>query len=336
VTRETVVGDGMAVGRVVVCTPTGAEGAELAGAEEALTLGRRMADALQARLGWLVLGPLPEDGLEVAGRFGADEVDRIEDGRLEGFSPDASVEALAGYCRQESPALAIFSQTPEARLLAPRLAGRLGAGVVMNTVDMGLAADGTLEATASAYGGDTRVVYGLSGAPSYVVGVVPGALSPEPTASPTSPSCRTRSPELAGVEERIRVVEPARAEGPRLEEAEIIVAGGRGLGAPENYKLIEQLAEALGGLAAASRPLVDEGWVDAARQVGLTGRITRPALYLAAGISGASQHMAGCSAARTLVAINSDPDAAIFRYARYGIVGDCLEILPELIRAAAR
>jgi electron transfer flavoprotein alpha subunit len=142
--------------------------------------------------------------------------------------------------------------------------------------------------------------------------------------------------DLSGVEERIRVVQPARVEGPRLEEAEIIVAGGRGLGAPENYKLVEQLAEALGGMAGASRPIVDDGWVESSRQVGLTGKIARPALYIAAGISGASQHMAGCAAAKTIAAINTDPDAAIFRYARYGIVADCLEILPELIRAAKR
>jgi len=336
VTDQAAGGEVRTAGPVVVCTGTGGEGARLAVAEEALTLGRRMADALRTRLVWLVLGPLPEGGLEAAGRLGADDVDQVEDERLEGFSPDATVEALAGHCRGASPALVIFGQTPETRLLAPRLAGRLGCGVLMNTVDMALAADGTLEATASAYGGDTRAVYGLSGAPCYVIGLVPGALSPEPAASPTSPRCRTHAPDLAGVAERVRVVEPARAEGPRLEEAEIIVAGGRGLGSPDRYALIEQLADALGGLAAASRPLVDEGWVDASRQVGLTGRITRPALYLAAGISGASQHMAGCSAARTIVAINSDPDAAIFRYARYGVVDDCLEILPELIRAAKR
>ena len=323
--------------QVVVCSWRDSRGELPVGAEEALTLGRRVASSLESRLCWLVLGPLPEAGIDIAGRFGVDDVDRIEDARLEEFSPDAYVEALARYCQQESPALVIFSQAPETRLVAPRLAGRLGAGVVMNAVDVVVGPDGGLETTAAAYGGDTRVVYELSGAPCYVVALAANALLPEPAeAGPTSPECRSLSFDLSGVEERVRVIEQTRAEGPRLEEAEIIVSGGRGLGSPENYKLIEQLAEVLGGLAGASRPIVDEGWVDSSRQVGLTGKITRPALYLAAGISGASQHMAGCSAAKTIVAINRDPDAAIFRYCRYGLVGDCLEILPELIRAARR
>ena len=327
-------GEVAATGRVVVCTRGQSEGTASVGAEEALSLGRKLATSLGARLCWLVLGPLPEAEVEKAGSFGVDDIDRIEDTRLDGFSPDAWVAALAAYCQQESPAIVIFSQTPEVRLVAPRLAGRLGAGVVMNTVDVSVGADGGLEATASAYGGDTRMVYELSGAPSYVVALTTSGLPAEPAeGSSTNPKCRSIAPDLSGVDERIRVIEPARAEGPRLEEADIIVSGGRGLGSPENYKLIEQLAEVLGGLAGASRPIVDDGWVDSSRQVGLTGRITRPTLYLAAGISGASQHMAGCCAAKTIVAINRDPDAAIFRYARYGIVGDCLEILPELIRA---
>ena len=124
-------------------------------------------------------------------------------------------------------------------------------------------------------------------------------------------------------------------DGPRLDDAEIIVSGGRGLGNPDNYKLVEELAEVLGGIAGASRPIVDDGWVDSSHQVGLTGRITRPNLYVAIGISGASQHMAGCSAAKTIVAVNRDPEAAIFQHARFGIVGDALEIVPELIRAAS-
>ena len=320
---------------VVVCTWSGGQGELPVATEEALTLGRRVASALGSRLRLLLLGPLPEAAMETAACFGADEVDQIEAAALEVFSPDVFVEALARYCRQESPSLVIFSQAADTRLVAPRLAGRLGAGVVMNGVDIALGPDGELEVTASAYGGDTRMVYALSGAPSYVVALAANALVPEPAdGGPTRPACRSISAHLSAVEERVRVIEQARSEGPRLEDAEIIVSGGRGLGGPENYKLIEQLAEALGGQPGASRPIVDEGWADSSRQVGLTGKITRPALYLAAGISGASQHMAGCSAAKTIVAINRDEDAAIFRYARYGLVGDCLEILPELIRAA--
>jgi electron transfer flavoprotein alpha subunit len=139
--------------------------------------------------------------------------------------------------------------------------------------------------------------------------------------------------DLSGVEERIRTVEQTPEQGPRLEDANIIVAGGRGLGSADNFQHVEDLAEALGGMAAASRPIVDDGWADPSRQIGLTGKVARPALYIAAGISGASQHMAGCSAAKTIVAINRDPDAPIFRYARYGIVGDCVELLTELTSA---
>ncbi|MCP5070026.1 MAG: electron transfer flavoprotein subunit alpha/FixB family protein [bacterium] len=320
---------------VVVCTWSESQGEFPVGAEEALTLGRKVANALGTRLHWLVLGTLPETGMETAGRFGADGVDQIEDAALEAFSTDVYLNALAGYCRQESPMLVVFSQSVETRLVAPRLAGRLEAGVLMNGVDIVAGDDGGLQATASAYGGDTQVVYELSGAACYVFALAANALQAEPAeGGPTQPGCRSISSDLGGVEDRIRVVEEARTEGPRLEDADVIVSGGRGLGGPENYGLIERLAEALGGLAGASRPLVDEGWVDSSQQVGLTGKITRPALYLAAGISGASQHMAGCSAAKTIVAINKDPDAAIFRYARFGIVGDCLEILPELIQAA--
>jgi electron transfer flavoprotein alpha subunit len=161
---------------------------------------------------------------------------------------------------------------------------------------------------------------------------MPNATTPEPATGPT-PTIENVAVDLTAVEERIRVVERKAEEGPRLEDAQIIVSGGRGLGSADKFALVEELAEALGGLAAASRPIVDDGWADSSRQIGLTGKIARPALYIAAGISGASQHMAGCAAAKTIVAINSDADAPIFRYARYGIVGDCLEVLPELTQA---
>lgn len=334
---------------VAVCTWGGSrDGGLPAGVEEVLALGRSVAASLQADLRWLVLGPMPADAVEVAARHGVAVIHRITDAKLERFQPDPYVEALAQYCREYTPQLLLLSQTYDARLVAPRLAGRSGAGVVMNGVDLTVDEAGCVRVTTSAYGGDTRVVYELTGASSYVVGVTASAIVPQPheatppppvaesvpaAVAPSAPAVREIPVDLRAVEERIRVVGRAETEGPRIEDAEIIVAGGRGLGSAENYRLVEELAQALGGLAAASRPIVDDGWADPSRQVGLTGKITRPVLYIAAGISGASQHMVGCAAAKTLVAINRDPDAAIFRYARYGIVGDCLEILPEIVRA---
>jgi electron transfer flavoprotein alpha subunit len=318
---------------VVVCTwGMGRAGGPPTGTEELLTLGRKTAQALGASLAWVVLGPLPNDAAAVASRHGVAGIDHVADGRLERFQADVHVEALAQYCRAETPRLVLVSQTHDARVLAPRLAGRIGAGVVMNAIDLAAGDGGRLSVTASAYGGDTRVVYDLVGNAGYVVGVSTSVLAAEPLAAGTAAPVREISVDLASVKERIRVVARAVTEGPRIEDADIIVAGGRGLGAPENFGLVKDLAAALGGMAGASRPIVDDGWTDPSRQVGLTGKITRPSLYIAVGISGASQHMVGCAAAKTLVAINRDPEAAVFRYARYGIVGDCLEILPELIR----
>jgi electron transfer flavoprotein alpha subunit len=148
-------------------------------------------------------------------------------------------------------------------------------------------------------------------------------------------SAETTTIAVPGVTERVRVVQPAAAAtGPRLEDARVVVSGGRGIGDARNYQLISGLAEALGGMPGASRAIVDDGWATPEQQVGLTGKIVTPDLYVAMGISGASQHMAGCSNSRVLVAVNRDPEAPIFRYAHLGIVDDCLEILPEFTRLA--
>ncbi|HJO24642.1 MAG: electron transfer flavoprotein subunit alpha/FixB family protein [Myxococcota bacterium] len=324
----------MTMRSVVVCTWSGARGEILEETEAALTIARKTSVALGSDLRWLAVGSVPDEAPEIAQRHGVAALEHIEDPKLAGGQADAFVEALAQYCRAHSPKLVVFSQGFDIRLVAPRLAGRLGSGVVMNAVDIDAAPDGPLSVTASAYGGDTRVIYEMADVGTCIVSLLANAVVPERVEGAAQPAPEPFAVDLSAIEERVRVIEAARTEGPRLEDAEIIVAGGRGLASPENYKLVEQLAEAMGGLPGASRPLVDEGWVDSSRQVGLTGKITRPALYVAAGISGASQHMAGCAAAKSIAAINTDPDAAIFRYARYGVVGDCLQILPELIRAA--
>ena len=316
---------------VVVCT----WGGQLGDAAAACTLARKVGGAWGVELNWLVLGALPEQAIGIAAEYGVANIDHIVDAALNVFQPDVYVAALAQYCTQRAPKAVLFNQTYESRLVAPRLAGRLGCAVAMNAMDLEIGADGQLCVTASAYGGDTRVVYELTGAPA-IAAMSPNAIVPEPLDGASgTPRVQEILVDLGRVAERIRVVTRAQGQsGPRLEDAQVIVAGGRGLGEAANFRLVQELAAALGGMAGASRPIVDEGWIDSSRQVGLTGKITRPALYIAAGISGASQHMVGCSAAKTIVAINRDPDAAVFRYARFGIVGNCLEILPELIRAA--
>ena len=318
---------------VVVCT-WGEERSGLApGAEEVLTLAHKLSRQLGCDLNWLTLGASAPGTPETAASFGVAKLQQIEDPKLEGTPADATVEALAQYCAQASPQVVLFNQASETRVIAPRLAGRLGSAVVMNGVDLASEGD-SLQVTAAAYGGDTRQVYVLSGTGPQVISIAANAVAPEPPNAGVSPVSEAIAVDLSGVDERIKIVEAAKSEGPRLEDAEIIVSGGRGLGAVENYKLIRELAEAMGGMAGASRPLVDEGWVDSSHQVGLTGKITKPSLYVAVGISGASQHMAGCGSAKAIAAINKDEDAAIFQHARFGIVGDALELLPELIRAA--
>ena len=302
------------------------------GTEEALTLALRLSAERGTALNWVVVGGVAEEAQALAGTYGVTSLDVLAGEGLDELGPDGLVAALAGYCAQASPTTILFNQTLEARLIAPRLAGRLAVPVVMNGFDL-KDSQGALHVTATAYGGDTHVVYEM-GAPVNVVSLITTSIVAAPAETSTTPDTRTISVDLADVTERFQVTTAAKAEGPRLEDAEVIVSGGRGLGTKENYEMVKELAGALGGLAGASRAIVDDGWVDSSVQVGSTGKITRPGLYMAIGISGASQHMAGCSAAKTIVAVNSDPDASIYRYARYGIVADCLEVLPELIKAA--
>src|SRR5262249_21992324 len=159
--------------------------------------------------------------------------------------------------------------------------------------------------TAASFGSATRTVYAFAAESPKIAAVMTGAVQAEALAGDAPPATFADfDVDLSATVERVRVVEPARRVGPRLADARPIVPGSRGRGAPENYALIEQLAEALGGMPAASRPIVDDGWTSPDRWVGLTGKVVTPDLYLAVGISGASQHMAGISGARTLVAIN--------------------------------
>lgn len=318
---------------VVVCTWPEAHGDPTGMWESSLTFGRNVAAATSAELRWLVLGEAHGDTAAIGGRHGVAGIDHVAGANIDAQHPDAVVAAVERYVADHPVSVIVTNQTFDGRLLSPRIAARLDAAIVMNT--FGVEASGeSISVTAGAYGGDTRVVYELARSRTAVLSLLTGILPPSPADAATSPAVDEISIDLSDVAERVRIVQAAHTEGPRLEDAEVIVAGGRGLSSEDNLGLVTQLADTLGGMVGVSRPLVDMGWIDSSHQVGLTGKVTRPVLYIAAGISGATQHMVGCMAAKTLVAINTDGDAPIFKRARFGVVGDCLELLPELVRAA--
>lgn len=297
--------------------------------KEAFAFAHALAGDLGCALGTAIIGAATEAAAVEAAERGATVVFLAQSDRSDG---DDLVAASVEAARAADPAVIIVPRGPDMLELAPRLAVRLGGGSVTSVTAVRRGEDGAIEAVAAVFGGAARAVYRFAAAGPAVVGLAP-ALVEAPAREAGRTAERTEL-EVADTSPLVRVVEAAVDSGvDRLEDARVVVSGGRGLQSGEHFGLIRELATALGGLPGASRAIVDDGWAPPEEQVGLTGAIVTPDVYIAAGISGASQHMAGCSNARIIVAINSDPNAPIFRYAHYGIVGDCLEVLPALIEA---
>ncbi len=272
---------------------------------------------------------------EEARRSGADEVYLVEEARLAEPWPDAHLAALTTLCRELQPTLIVMPRTSLGMEVAARLAYRLGVGLAQDVMSLQMA-DGNLTVTRPVFGGAAAATLRLARRP-WIVVPRPGAFPPaEPTAEAGGKlvSVHPVLPEEAFKTKCVsRVRQPAAKQN--LEQARVIVAGGRGLGGPEPFHLLHEIAEVLGAAVGASRPPCDSGWVPTAFQIGLTGKTVSPEVYIAVGISGAAQHMTGCMAARTIVAINSDPEAPIFRMATYGVVGDWKEVLPAFHAALA-
>ena len=246
------------------------------------------------------------------------------------YEGEVWLPAAESLAREIAPLTILAGHTSAGADLSPRLAFRLGVAVATGCVSVALES-GKLLFTRACYGGNVRETLSLAAAPAIATikaGV--GALSSDPSrhgdiiriAAPTG-------------DPRVRVVARERepADFARLEDAKIIVAGGRGLEGAEGFRVLEALAGVLGGAVGASRVPCDLGWCPHSWQIGLTGKTVTPDIYFAVGISGAGHHMAGCGNAKTIVAINSDPQAAIFRDARFGIVGDYRKVVPALVEA---
>ncbi len=260
--------------------------------------------------------------------LGADKVIVVDDPLLKDYQGDAYVPIAERVCKETDPSVVLFGQTMIGRDMAPRLAARLDTASAMDCVELSMDGD-KLQATRPCYGGSARARYTINGTPQMAT-VRAKVYDPPALDESRQAEVVKQSADLSEDAIRARVVSRRKeeVEGVRLEDAPVVVSGGRGLGGPEGFKPLEELAEVLGGAVGATRAVCDMGWYPVAAQVGLTGKVVTPDVYVAVGISGASQHMAGISQVKNIVAINKDPEANIFPAARFAVVGDWKEVVP--------
>ena len=299
-------------------------------AGELIAAARQIGDDI----GVVLLGTDIDGPAREAFALGASAVYTVHDPMLDGPDIDPKVAALTEVSRQIAPRVLLVGKTQDGKEIGPRLAFRLGAGLAQDCIRVGVDAEtGRVVATRPVYGGSAMAAVTFPG-DGLQVAIMRGRAyePPAPDASligeiiPVAVDL-TASPNRV---RNIRTVAQA-SEGVRLEDADIVVSGGRGLGGPEPFELLGQLTDLLGGAMGASRAACDAGWIDHSYQVGLTGRTIAPNVYITVGISGASQHMAGCSGARHIVAINKDREANIFKDASYGVVGDWQAVIPSFM-----
>jgi electron transfer flavoprotein alpha subunit len=302
---------------------------------EVLAAGRRVADDLREELAIGLLGDTLTAPLQQAISHGADKVYAVTHPLLRSYQVDLYLAAMETLCREVNPRVILMGRTTEGRELAPRLAFRLGAGLAQDCLEIKVdPATRELLANRPVYGGNAIAVVSCNYTPQ-IAAIRPKVYEPLTPDASRQGQIVSFPVELEPSIVRSRVVNVVKEEaaGVKLEDARVVVSGGRGLGGPEPFKELEVLAKLLGGAMGASRAAVDSGWVPAHYQVGLTGKTITPDLYITVAISGASQHMAGCSGAKVIVAINKDAESNIFKEARYGVVGDWRKVLPAFTEA---
>jgi len=301
-------------------------------AVEALGAASRLADASKLSVGAVSIGRSGSPPAPQLAAYGASRVWMADDPALTHYSSEAYTAVLAAIAVDLKPIAILIGATAMGKDVGPRLAARLKAPLIQDCIALEMEDDGAIRATRPIYGGKLRATVKALAPLRQVITLRPNVFEPAERREVAGVECQSiqapaSHPRAAAT---VREVQ-AQAGGKReLTEASIIVSGGRGLKAPEHFKLIEDLAEVLDAAVGASRAAVDAGWRPHGYQVGLTGKTVSPQLYIACGISGAIQHQAGMSSARTIVAVNNNPNAPIFKLATYGIVGDLFEVLPLL------
>lgn len=296
---------------------------------EALGAARKLADTLKEPvLALRIAGGEPSSNLA---HYGADRIIQISHELLNSYSSEGFCAAVTEAAKKFQPRFILGAAGSMGRDLLPRVAARLGVGLAQDCIAIDVVEGQQLECVRPIYAGKAYAKVRLLLSPAMAT-LRPNVFSLGEPDTARNAETESFAFELAPEQVHGSVREMKIAEGQKIEltEANIIVSGGRGMKGPENFPLVQQLADALGGAMGASRAAVDAGWIDHQHQVGQTGKTVSPTLYIACGISGAIQHLAGMSSSKYIVAVNKDPEAPIFNIADYGIVGDLFEVLPAL------
>lgn len=289
------------------------------------------------------LGGVEVNALVITSRFtaqsslqnnGFDKVYVVQDERLKDYSTEYYSKIAIDVINEVKPAIVLIGATTQGRDLAPRISSALNTGLTADCTSLDINEKGMLAATRPTFGGNLMATILCKNMPQ-MASVRPKVLNAACKTIEKDTQFIEMQPQIDNVEKKVELTEfipNKQVSGKRIDEAEIIVSGGKGLKSPEGFKLLEELANILGGAVGASRAAVDAGWADHSIQVGQTGKTVMPKLYIACGISGAIQHTVGMNGSEKIIAINKDPKAPIFSIADVGIVGDVYEVVPELIK----
>lgn len=298
-------------------------------AEEALSYGAALAHALQTTATALVLGPVSQDDAAQLGKYGVSKVLLGSSDAFTHLDGQVFASAVAQAVAQEGAQVIVFPHNPDGKAIAPRVAARLKAGLVAGAIDLPDLSGGGFVVRKNVFSGKALAYVSITSAVK-VISLNPNSFHVQEGEGKAE--VVAFQPTTSARRVKVTAVNKVSGEVP-LSEAEIVVSGGRGLKGPENWGLVEDLARALGAATACSRPVADAHWRPHHEHVGQTGLTIRPNLYIAIGISGAIQHLAGVNGSKVIVVINKDPEAPFFKAADYGIVGDAFEVVPKVTAA---
>jgi electron transfer flavoprotein alpha subunit len=299
---------------------------------EILSEAKKLAEKKGEPLCAVLVGSAVEAMASTVGSYGAQKVYCVEAGDLATYTTSGFTKVLCDLVKQENPSIVLFGASVNGKDLSARVAGRLGVGLATDCTGIGLDDAGRLQVRRPMFAGKVYADVAFTDATPQMASVRPNVLTASEPDTASKPEVVKVTPTLKPEDSMVSVKEVIQSGGEKVDltEAEIIVSGGRGMKGPENYNILEELADALGGVVGASRSAVDAGWRPQSDQVGQSGKVVTPNLYIAAGISGAIQHLAGMGTSKVIVAINKDPEAPIFKKADYGVVDDLFKVVPPL------